>query len=72
MYGHHPRLPIDIEFGVIQTNISGPSHENYAQKLKARLMWAYKDAKEEMSSKESKRHQIILSSQILLHGLSSR
>ena len=56
MYSHHPRLPIDIEFGVTQTDISGPSHENYAQKLKARLKWAYKVAKE-ISSKESKRHK---------------
>ena len=56
MYGCHPWLLIDIEFGVTQTDISGPSHENYAQKLKARLKWVHKVVKE-TSSKESKRHK---------------
>ena len=56
MYGHHPQLPIDIEFGVTQTDISGLSHENYAQKLRARLKWSYKAAKE-TSSKQSERHK---------------
>ena len=31
MYDHHPRLPIDTEFGVTQNDISGPSHENYVK-----------------------------------------
>ena len=46
MYGHHPPLPIDIEFGVTEIDISGPTHGNYVKKLKARLNWAYKVAKE--------------------------
>ena len=53
MYSCHPHLPIDIEFGVTQVNISRPTHKNYTQKLKARLRLAYKAAKE-VSSKESK------------------
>ena len=31
MYGHHPRLAVDIEFGVVQTDNSEPSQENYVQ-----------------------------------------
>ena len=46
MYGHHPWLPIDIEFGVMQVNILGPTYENYAHKLKAGLKWAYVAAQE--------------------------
>ena len=56
MYGDHPQLPIDIEFGVTQVDISGPTRKNYVTKLKARLKWAYKLAKE-TSSKESERHK---------------
>ena len=29
MYSCHPRIPIDIEFGVTQVDISGLTHENY-------------------------------------------
>ena len=46
MYGHHPQLPIDIEFGVTQIDISRPTHENYVKKIKARLKWAYKVARD--------------------------
>ena len=42
LYSCQPHLPIDIEFGMTQANISGPTHENYAWKLKARLRWANK------------------------------
>ena len=56
MYGHHPQLPIDIAFRVTQIDISGPTHENYVKKLKARLKWTYKVAKE-TNSKESERHK---------------
>ena len=33
MYGHHPQLPIDIEFGITQIDISRPTHENCVKKL---------------------------------------
>ena len=49
MYGHHLQLPINIEFGETQVDISGPTHENYVKKLKARLIWAYKVAMETSS-----------------------
>ena len=52
MCGHHPQLPIDIEFGVAKMGISRPTQEKHVKKLKARLKWAYKVAKE-TSSKES-------------------
>ena len=56
MYGHHLQLPIDIEFGVTQIDISGPTHENYVKKLQAKLKWAYKVARE-TNCKESERHK---------------
>ena len=56
MYGHHPQLPIDIKFEVTQMDISGPTHENYVKKLKARLKWAYGVATE-TSSRESERQK---------------
>ena len=37
-------------------DISRPTHENYVKKLKARLKWAYKVAKD-TSSRESERHK---------------
>ena len=39
-------------------DISGPTHENYVKKLKARLKWAYKVAKEK-SCKESETQMIL-------------
>ena len=56
MYGHHTGLPIDTEFGVPQVDISGPTLENYVKKLKARLKWAHKVAKE-TTSRESERNK---------------
>ena len=56
MYHHCHQLPIDTEFGVTQIDISGPTHEKYVEKLKVRLRWTYKVAKE-TSSKESERHK---------------
>ena len=32
MYGHHPWLPIDIEFGGTHVDIAGPTHEHYVKK----------------------------------------
>ena len=46
MYGRIPILPIDIEFGVMIPDITHASHQNYAEKLKAHLKWAYKVARE--------------------------
>ena len=43
MFGHHPNLPIDIEFSL---DISGASTHKYIEKLQNRLKWAYKKAKE--------------------------
>ena len=56
MYGHHPQLPIYIEFGVTHIGILGPTHENNVKKIKARLKWAYK-VFTETSCKESERHK---------------
>ena len=46
MYSRTLILPIDVEFGVALPDLSNASHQNYAEKLKARLKWAYKVAKE--------------------------
>ena len=56
MYGRIPILPIDVEFGVALPDLSHASHQNYAEKLKARLKWANKVAKETAGWK-SARHK---------------
>ena len=52
MYGRHPMLPIDIQFGVQTPDIIASASHNYLQKLQKRLEWAYKTA-DEVSKKES-------------------
>ena len=46
MYGRIPILPIDIVFGVMIPDITHASCQNYAEKLKAHLKWAYKVVRE--------------------------
>ena len=46
MYGRHPLLPIDIEFGVHTPDIIGTSTHNYIQKLHSHIQWAYQKAQE--------------------------
>ena len=56
MFGHVPRLPIDIEYGVTQLELINKSRQNYARKLRARLNWAFKVAKD-VNLKESERQK---------------
>ena len=56
MYGRIPILQIDVEFGVMIPDLANASHQNYAERLKARLKWAYKTAKEN-SDWEAARHK---------------
>ena len=56
MYGGIPILPIDVEFGVMLPDIAHVSWQNYAEKLKACLKWAYKVAKEN-NDREAPRHK---------------
>ena len=56
MYGRMPRIPIDIEYGVTQPQLIDKSRQNYARKLKAKLKWAYKVAKE-TNAKEAERQK---------------
>ena len=56
MYGTVPILPIDVEFGVVLPDLSHASHQNYAEKLKDCLKWAYKVAKE-TNDCETARHK---------------
>ena len=56
MYGRIPILPIDVEFGVMVPDNTHASHQNYAEKLKACLKWAYKVAKEN-NDREAARHK---------------
>ena len=46
MYGRHPLLPIDIEFGVFTPDISEVATHKYVQKLKHRLECVYQKARE--------------------------
>ena len=59
MYGRIPILPIDVEFGVMIPDLANASRQNYAEKLKARLKWAYKTAKEN-NDWEAARHERLL------------
>ena len=52
MYGRLRRLPIDIEYGVTQSELIDKSRQSYARKLHARLNWAFKVA-EDINKKES-------------------
>ena len=54
MFGCVPRLPIDIEYGVTQPELIDKSRQNYARKLRARLNWAFKVAKD-VNLEESER-----------------
>ena len=49
-------LHIDFEFGVMIPDIIHASHQNYAEKLKAHLKWAYKVVREN-SNLEATRHK---------------
>ena len=42
MFGRHPRLPIDVEFGLPKSNSGGKSR--YVQKLRRRLNYAFQKA----------------------------
>ena len=56
MFSRIPRIPIDVEFGVTLPDLLDTSRQNYTQKLKARIRWAYKKA-HEVNLKESARHK---------------
>ena len=45
-----------VEFGVMILDLANASHQNYAEKLKARLKWVYKTAKEN-NDREAARHK---------------
>ena len=46
MFGHTPKIPLDIEMQVTLRQQGHTSHQNYVKKLKARLEWAYQVAHE--------------------------
>ena len=49
-------MPIDIKFGVTLPDLTAAKRQNYAEKLKACLKWAFKTAKE-TSDKEAALHK---------------
>ena len=45
MFGRHPRLPIDVEFGLFKHNCGDNSSKSrYVQKIRRRLNYAFKKA----------------------------
>ena len=45
MFGRHPRLPIDVEFGLPKSNSGDNSSKSrYIQKLRRRLNYAFQKA----------------------------
>ena len=56
MFGRVPRLPVDIEYGITQPQLMKKSQQNYTRKLRAKLNWAFRTAKE-TSDKEALRQK---------------
>ena len=56
MYGRILKLPIDVEFGITFPEERSTSCQNYTDKLKFHLQWAYRVAKE-TNDKESAQHK---------------
>ena len=57
MFGRHPRLPIDVEFGLHKPNCSDNcSKSRYIQKLRRRLNYAHKKASK-YSSEQAQKHK---------------
>ena len=55
MFGRHPRLPIDVEFGLHKPNCSDNcSKTRYIQKLRRRLNYAHKEASKYSSEQAQK------------------
>ena len=55
MFGRHPRLPIDVEFGLHKPNCSDNcSRSRYIQKLRRRLNYAHKEASKYSSEQAQK------------------
>ena len=59
MFRQVPRLPIDIKYGITQPQLMERSRQNYVRKLRAKLNWAFKMAKE-TSNREALRQKAIL------------
>ena len=59
MFGRHPRLPIDVEFGLHKPNCSDNcSKSRYIQKLRRRLNYAHKKASK-YSSEQAQKYKTI-------------
>ena len=57
MFGRHPRLPIDIEFGLHKPNCSDNSSKSrYIQKLRRRLIYAFQKASK-YSDQQAKKYK---------------
>ena len=55
MFGRHPRLPIDVAFGLHKPNCSDNcSKSRYIQKLRRRLNYAHKKASKYSSEQAQK------------------
>ena len=55
MFGRHPRLPIDVEFGLNKSNCSDNSSKSrYIQKLRRRLNYAFQKASKYSDQQASK------------------
>ena len=56
MYGRYPIPPIDVQFGVTLPDLTATKRQNFAEKLKARLKWAFKMTRE-TNDKEAAGHK---------------
>ena len=57
MFGQVPRLPVDIEYGITQPQLMEKRRQNYTRKLRAKLNWAFRIAKETCNKEASHQKQ---------------
>ena len=70
-FGWTPKIPLDIEMGIMLTEQGGMSYQNYVKKLKARLEWAYQVAHEN-NQKESEHHKEYYDKKMEVYELKTR
>ena len=57
MYGHIPRLPIDIQFGLSSPKSEEWSHNKFLAKLSAQLWWYYELANQHQCKESTHQKQ---------------
>ena len=67
MFGRHPRLPIDVEFGLPKHNCGNFSKSRYVQNLRRRLNYAFKKASKYSDQQAQKYKSDIVLVKVVAH-----